>query len=328
MTSRIVVIGSGSFAVNCLKVLSANAGASIALAVDDPHARAMRGLLGRFCATVNIPLMEAADVNAPPTIEAIRAAKPDFVFSAYNMQILRRELLGIARMGTINFHNGPLPRYRGVNVYSWAIVNGETEYGVAWHMVDEGIDSGDIVGEARFPIAADERPTTLVAKGFKAGVQALEALLPGLLAGTLAPRKQDARQATYYARRDAPNGGWLDFDWPWTRIERFVRGLDFRPLENTLVHPTVAMRSAIVHPQAARLIDRSTAASTGAIVAVSDTAIHVQAADGVVALSDFLGADKRPRAALAPRDFGWRVGDRFDPVPAAAARVAPAASHA
>ena len=313
MTSRLVVVGSGGFAVNCLEAILQDDAAKIALVVTDPRAKAMRGLLQRRCADRGLPIIESTDLNSAGTLAAIRAERPDYVISCYNMQILRRELLGIPRFGTVNFHNGPLPRYRGVNVYSWAIINGESEYGVTWHLVDEGIDSGPILIQRMFQLSPNERPTTLLAKGFEMGVECLADMLPALLAGRLTARPQDEALATYYSRRDLPNGGWIDWEWPWERLDRFFRGLDYRPLPNSFVYPTTALRGTVCYPQTLRRLDDSREGEPGEIVDFRNDALAVQAADGAVALSDILGPDHKP---ISLRDLRvlWhaRRGDRLD----------------
>jgi methionyl-tRNA formyltransferase len=315
MRSRIALIGNGSFAVGCLKALLSQPDADVRLVICDPNAHAMRGLVTRFCKDAGVSAIETAKVNAPETLDALRAAQPDLLISAYNMRILKQPLLDIPRIGTLNFHNGPLPRYRGVNVYSWAILNGETEYGISWHWVDRGIDTGDVLAQKMFPIDPQERPSTLFAKGFRAGVASLEELLPELLAGRAVATRQDESLATYYAKRDLPNGGRISFAWPWARIERFVRALDFRPLPNPFVHPAISRGPVSVFAQTASPGPSVRGAAAGEIVAVDDRAIHVQAADAVVALSDLLGPGREPispRAAL--ECLGVAPGDRLEDV--------------
>jgi methionyl-tRNA formyltransferase len=311
--TRIVVIGNGSFGANCLKVISSHTAAVVPLVIADPNAHAMRGLLPDVCRRMQLPIVETGDVNAPEMVRAIADVAPDYIVSAYNMRILKRALLELPRLGTINFHNGPLPRYRGVNVYSWAILNGESEYGVTWHLVDGGIDTGDILGQKMFALDSTETPRTLIGKGFKAGVELLGTILPGLLGGTLTPIKQDEAHATYYSKRDIPNGGRIDYRWSASRLERFVRSLDFRPLENTFVHPTSSFRGVRFHPQTSELVERTTRDAAGRIVELDDRALHVQVADAVVGLSDVLDTDGRPVTAgtLAAR-LNMRSGDVLD----------------
>ena len=197
-------------------------------------------------------------------------------------------------------------------MYSWAIINGETEYGVTWHWVDRGIDSGDVLAQKAFPIDEQERPATLIAKGFRAGLESLEELLPGLLAGDVTGSKQDDSLATYYSKRDLPNGGRISFGWTYQRLERFVRGLDFRPLQNAFVHPTIARGQASVFPQRVSLVARTLRGVPGEILGFDDRAIHVQAADAVVAISEILGPDYKPASPAHALDcLGLEPGNRF-----------------
>jgi len=294
MTTRIAVIGNGGFAVTCLKVMKRYDDIVVTLVVTDPDARAMRGLLPRFCGSIGLPVIETADINAESLLQAVSSTKPDFLFSIYNMRIMKRGLLGIPRIGTVNFHNGPLPRYRGVNVYSWAIINGEADYGVSWHLVDEGVDSGEILGQKMFPLTKNETPNTLIAKGFRAGAELLDEILPGLVAGQLTPRQQDEALATYYSKRDLPNGGRISFEWTFERIERFMRGLDFRPLENTVVYPTASFRGARFYPQTVHLVNSSKVSATGSIIHFDEQVLQVQAGDAVIGLSHLLDAAYAP----------------------------------
>tara|TARA_R110001592_G_scaffold335117_1_gene619705 strand:- start:4818 stop:5426 length:609 start_codon:yes stop_codon:yes gene_type:complete len=65
-----------------------------------------------------------------------------------------------------NFHPGILPQYRGAGVYSWAIINGDDKTGITLHLIDEGIDSGDIIEIRAFPINKhQDTAQTLFEKG-------------------------------------------------------------------------------------------------------------------------------------------------------------------
>tara|TARA_B100000131_G_C18107305_1_gene608368 strand:+ start:1670 stop:2302 length:633 start_codon:yes stop_codon:yes gene_type:complete len=51
-----------------------------------------------------------------------------------------------------NIHNSPLPKYRGVNPINWALKNGESSHGVTLHIIDKGVDTGDILDQKIFDI--------------------------------------------------------------------------------------------------------------------------------------------------------------------------------
>jgi methionyl-tRNA formyltransferase len=306
------VVGNGGFAVRCLKLMRDTHGCEVSLVMADPNAQVLHGVLEKYCEASGLPLLHAPAINEAESLTAVRAAEPEFLFNAYSMQLLGPALLDIPSRGAINFHNGPLPRYRGVNVYSWAIINGETEYGVTWHLMEDRIDAGDIVAQRMFGVGVDATPTTLMQRGFDAGVEALDELLTAIGHGSLPRNKQDEGRATYYSRRKLANGGLLDFSWSFERLERFVRGLDFRPLPNTFVRPSVTFGGTRFHPQRIRLAAARRELPTGYVTKIDDAAVEVQASDAVVALAELLDAELAP---VTPRqlaaNIGLAVGDRL-----------------
>lgn len=66
----------------------------------------------------------------------------DYLFSITNLKILSPEIISFPRKGAINFHDGPLPEYAGLNTTSWAIINGEKFHGITWHFITNEIDKG------------------------------------------------------------------------------------------------------------------------------------------------------------------------------------------
>lgn len=84
----------------------------------------------------------------------ISSDKIDHVFSVLHSLRIPDELLAIARKGAINWHPAPLPDYRGVGGYNFAILDGLTQWGVTAHYMDSDIDTGDIIRVRRFDIEA------------------------------------------------------------------------------------------------------------------------------------------------------------------------------
>jgi len=75
----------------------------------------------------------------------------DLVLSVFYDQIIDADT--IDRQGTmINLHNSLLPKHRGCNPVNWALKNGDREHGVTLHVINEGIDTGPILGQRRFAI--------------------------------------------------------------------------------------------------------------------------------------------------------------------------------
>lgn len=96
-----------------------------------------------YCARCGIRVLEVGALDAPETVDAIRELAPDLAVHV-GTGILRAPLLGVPRLGTLNIHNGLLPRFRGVNVAEWSALLGQP-VGCTVHLVDPGVDTGDII---------------------------------------------------------------------------------------------------------------------------------------------------------------------------------------
>lgn len=78
--------------------------------------------------------------------------KLDVIFVNTYPKLIRTSLIDMARRGAVNFHAAPLPEYRGVFGFNFAIYNGENRYGVTAHRLSGRFDEGDIIEVDRFDI--------------------------------------------------------------------------------------------------------------------------------------------------------------------------------
>lgn len=93
----------------------------------------------------NLLHIESKDVNSVEVIRTIQKIKPNLIISVNFNQIIKKELLDIPNLGSINIHASLLPKYRGRAPLNWAILNGEENVGITVHYIDEGIDTGQII---------------------------------------------------------------------------------------------------------------------------------------------------------------------------------------
>lgn len=105
-----------------------------------------------FCAAEGIPVIRVESLLLPEAVAAVQGLAPDLLVHA-GAGILRRALLAIPRLGTLNAHMGILPRYRGMNVAEWARLEGNP-VGCTVHLVNAGIDTGEIVAVHEVDTAA------------------------------------------------------------------------------------------------------------------------------------------------------------------------------
>jgi methionyl-tRNA formyltransferase len=94
---------------------------------------------------INIPIYQPQKLrNNEEAVEQIKALKPDFIVVAAYGQILPKVILDIAPC--INLHASLLPKYRGASPIQEAILNDDSYLGVTSMLMNEGLDTGDILG--------------------------------------------------------------------------------------------------------------------------------------------------------------------------------------
>jgi folate-dependent phosphoribosylglycinamide formyltransferase PurN len=144
-----------------------------------------------FCKQRNIPIVSTHALDSDEALAVVRTLEPDLAIHA-GAGILRAPLLRIPRLGTLNAHMGILPRYRGMNAAEWAYF----EMGLAGcsvHLIDPGIDSGDILCVRRVDVNGAEDVQALRDRVDDAQIDLLgEVLRYIILVGTLPPRRRQA----------------------------------------------------------------------------------------------------------------------------------------
>lgn len=245
---------------------------------------------------------------------ALVAARPTchWLLSIANLRIIPDAAVALASEGAINFHDGPLPRYAGLNTPAWAIVNGETRHGVSWHMIEGGVDEGDLLAQEVVEIAEGENALTLNSKCYAAGMESFARVLTQLESGAPDRTPQDLSQRSYYARDDRPATlGLIDFTQTVGQIDALLRGLDFGDYWNPLGLPKILSGDDVFVVQSAEVADGQ--GTPGTVLAVESDRLTVACGDGAVRLTGLkaLGASAMPGVGtlLTPPDGLGTVQD-------------------
>ena len=127
----------------------------------------------------------------------------DVLFSIANLRVLPQRLLDRAAIA-INFHDGPLPGYAGLNVTTWALLAGEPEHAVTWHLMTADVDGGDVVALERFPIRPDDTAFSLNARCYEAAIATFPGIVDALVAGTLTTTPQPPGERRVFRRFERP----------------------------------------------------------------------------------------------------------------------------
>lgn len=124
--------------------------------------------------------------------------KPDVIIVGSWGEIFKKDVIMLPTMAFINCHPSLLPKYRGSNPYSSAIMAGETKTGITFHLVNEGIDTGSMLLQKEVSIADDDNAETLRTKCSYKAREAVIELLNELDTTTIIPVSQDEKKASYY----------------------------------------------------------------------------------------------------------------------------------
>jgi methionyl-tRNA formyltransferase len=158
-------------------------------------------------------------------VRRIETAAPEVIVVVAFGQVLPKSLLKTPRFGAVNIHASLLPKYRGAAPIHWAVINGETETGVTTMVMDEGLDTGDILLTARTPITKDDTAGSVHDRLSTMGAALIVQTLEALKAGELAPAAQNSAEATTAPILEKKDGR-IDWRKSPEALDAFVRGMD------------------------------------------------------------------------------------------------------
>ncbi len=165
----------------------------------------------RLAEQTGIPVHFAPDFNNETVFREIDALGPDFLFSFYFREMIQARFLEIPSLGAYNLHGSLLPAYRGRAPINWVLARGEEETGVTLHAMTPRPDDGDIVGQARLPIAWDETALSLTLRAAEAGRALVRETVPRLARGNAERTPQRSLGPSTYFGGRRPADSRLDF---------------------------------------------------------------------------------------------------------------------
>lgn len=300
----IVFMGTPAFAVPTLRALL-TAGYPVKAVVTQPDRPVGRGQkltpppVKTLAVEHGIPVYQPQRLRGDADlIQTLRDLAPDVIVVVAFGQILPREVLDIPRHGAINVHASLLPRFRGAAPIQWAILSGDTETGVDTMLMEEGLDTGPILLEAKTPIGEDETSEALAQRLSEMGAQLLLDTLPGWVEGRIRPRPQG--EGALYAPMIKKEMGLLDWTQSARDLHNRVRALQPWPGTSTiLVGQPLKIASTRL------LAESPQGAAPGTLLALTPEGWKVATGDGVLLLTVVQLPGKKPQPA-AEVARGWR----------------------
>ena len=229
---RLAFMGTPDFALPTLKALLGS-GHEIAMVYARPPQGSGRGLRARdgviadFARQHKLPLRQMASLRTQEEKDFFASLNIDAAIIAAFGLILPKEFLSLPRLGCLNLHPSMLPLWRGAAPIERAIMAGDQQTGITIMLMDEGVDSGDILSQEKIALGdmnAGQLREVMAQKGASLMVGTLE----NFANGKIKPQKQDDRRATSAPRLTAEDEK-IHWQKPALEILCQIRALSPRP---------------------------------------------------------------------------------------------------
>lgn len=155
--------------------------------------------LTQLAAAYGIPCGRIGSPNAESFRTQMESRSPDLVVSVACPYILKAPLLSIPRLGCINIHHAPLPRYKGMMPTFWQVFHGETKVGVTIHSMNEAIDEGDGLLQDHMQIEPGETLDHLMKRSKRHGAHCMARVLRQFQTGEQRPFRLGHEGSTYFS---------------------------------------------------------------------------------------------------------------------------------
>ena len=214
--TRVVYLGGKKIGLECLKILYKNI---YKLNID---------LVGVDISPREGGMLDFVKKNRIKNLSGV-IPSCDVIISVQYHRILSSKEIAKATQRSVNLHMAPLPEYRGCNQFSLAILNQDVEFGVTFHEMTVGIDSGPIIAEERFPINDNIWVDELVSLTEQKSIKLFYNSLSLLICGGYRARDQDklmhGKKSIFNLRKDVEKIKEIDLSWPVEKIMRHIRAV-------------------------------------------------------------------------------------------------------
>ncbi|MDB4490888.1 methionyl-tRNA formyltransferase [bacterium] len=300
---KIVVFGCQQIAVDFIRYVVTQSNIHIALIVtyelplDKTYG--YESVIERF-SNSEIEVLSPSKITKS-LIDKVRDISPDYIFSIYYRKILPKSLLSAARYSSINIHPSLLPQYRGPVPTAWTIENGEKDFGITIHLMDEGIDTGDILVQEKYPVIENETGFELYSRGMKLGFELLKNNLSEIINDKITPKPQIGI-GSYYGKKSGKHTiSWQDTA---EKINNKIRihSIPYNPAESSLFN-----RYIFINKATPTYDKKYIPQGCGKIVDIIDNdKLVISCADGCLILDDY---KIMPELDENEKDIYFRIGN-------------------
>jgi methionyl-tRNA formyltransferase len=288
---RILFMGTPAFALPALEMIHSHNYPVIGVVTqpDRPAGRGQKEItppVKILAQKFDLPVFQPQKVRDKSFLNIFYQLNPEMVVVAAFGQILPKTIIEFPKFGCLNIHPSLLPKYRGAAPLNWSIIQGETKTGVTIMVMDEGMDSGDILLQSETPLGATETYGQLYDHLAKEGADLLMTAIEQVIAGTALRHSQDSSAVTF-APRLTKETGRINWQESSTDIVNLIRGLSPAPAAYTFLEGQ-ALKIFAAEPKPGKRKE-----IPGTIGADTSYGLSVAAAEGYVILKEVQLAGKK-----------------------------------
>ncbi|MEM0968489.1 MAG: methionyl-tRNA formyltransferase [Verrucomicrobiota bacterium] len=251
-----------------------------------------------------VPVHQPESLRNAEDRDHLLSFEPDLIVVMAYGQILRRAIIDLPAYGCINLHASLLPRHRGASPIQSAILSGDEETGVTVMFIDEGLDSGDILLEERFPLPPDITGGILHDNLGHTAQTALARAFPLIQSGQPPRAPQDHHRATHLGKLSRDDG-LLDWSKSAQELERLIRAFD--PWPGT--YTKLAGKKLKVFPPAS-FRDANLESPPGSILQMADGGLEIACGSGALTLRSVQQEGKKRQSI---EEFARGNGEKLAP---------------
>lgn len=273
---RVLFMGTPDIAAKCLERLVED-GHNVVGAVtraDKPKGRGHKLVpteVKAYALTKDIPVYQPESLKDGVLLPVLEELKPDIIAVVAYGRILPKYVLEYPKYGCVNMHASKLPKYRGAAPIQRAVLDGESETAASVMLMDEGLDTGDILAEEIIKIGVEETSGELFDKMADVGSKLLSDVIKNIENITPRPQVGESTYAHMITKEEA------HIDWSKTTREilNLIRGMNPAPIAYTYYgEDTVKILSAKA--------SNADNGKCGEILSVSKDGMLVKSGDGAV----------------------------------------------
>jgi amino acid adenylation domain-containing protein len=239
----------------------------------------------------------------------------DYIISVTYPHKIPLSIINKAKYNAFNYHDGPLPKYAGMNCSAWAIFNDEAEHGIVWHQMTEQFDAGQIVKKALVTIEETETSVSLNIKNTLLALDLFKSIVTDILSNSIVLIDQDTAtpRSFYSSYHRPPNLCFIDLNAKAREISCLVRACNFGQYTNPFGSPKLKHNNHVIIVHDVTILNKNSHKSAGVLISVNSQSIEVSTNDYLIELKGLTSINGLSLTGQAASDIlDIRSGDHFD----------------